>query len=80
MCHFYIVPMFWGFNLSGLNLVQAGNSSIRNKNRLPMSLAVAVWKDMPHMLQQDRDYEAFLTNTGKVSGFGLNLKQRRAKF
>ena len=26
-----------------------------------------------------RDYKAFLTNTGKVSGSGLNLK-RRAKF
>ena len=45
-----------------------------------MSLAVAAWKDMLHMLLQDRDYEAFLTNTGKVSGAGLNLKQRRAKF
>ena len=32
------------------------------------------------MLLQDRDYKAFLTNTGKVSGSGLNLKQRRAKF
>ena len=32
------------------------------------------------MLLQDRDYEAFITNTGKVSGSGLNLKQRRAKF
>ena len=75
--HFHIVPAFRGFNLSGLNLAEAGNSSIRNKNRLPMSRAVAAWKDM---LLQDRDYEAFLTNTGKVSGSGLNLKQRRAKF
>ena len=32
------------------------------------------------MLLQDRDYKAFVTNTGKVSGSGLNLKQRRAKF
>ena len=45
-----------------------------------MSLAVAAWKDMLHMLLQDRDYEAFLTNTGNVLGAGLNLKQRRAKF
>ena len=45
-----------------------------------MSLAVAAWKDMLHMLLQDRDYKAFVTNTGKVSGSGLNLKQRRAKF
>ena len=44
-----------------------------------MSLAVAAWKYMLHMLLQDRDYEAFVTNTGKVSGSGLNLKQR-AKF
>ena len=78
--HFHIVPVFRGFNLSSLNLVEAGNSSIRNQNRLPMSLAVAAWKDMLHMLLQDMDYEAFLTNTGKVSGSGLNLKQQRAKF
>ena len=78
--HFHIVPTFWGFNLSGLSLAEVGNSSIRNKTRLPMSLVVAAWKDMLHMLLQDRDYEAFLTNTGKVSGSGLNLKQRRAKF
>ena len=45
-----------------------------------MSLAVAAWKDMLHMLLQDKDYKEFLTNTGKVSGSGLNLKQRRAKF
>ena len=45
-----------------------------------MSLAMAAWQDMLHMLLQDRDYEAFVTNTGKVSGSGLNLKQRRAKF
>ena len=30
--HFHIVPAFQGFNLSGLNLAEAGNSSIRNKN------------------------------------------------
>ena len=77
---FHIVLTFWGFKLSELNLAEAGNSSIRNKPRLPMSLAVAAWKDMLHMLLHDRDYEAFLTNTGKVSGLGLNLKERRAKF
>ena len=71
---FHIVPAFRGFNLSGLKLPEAGNASIRNKNRLPMSLAVAAWKDMLHMLLQDRDYQAFLTNTGKVSGASLNLK------
>ena len=32
------------------------------------------------MLLQNRDYEAFLTNTGKGSGSSLNLKQRTAKF
>ena len=45
-----------------------------------MSLVVVAWKDMLHMLLQDRDYKVFVTNTGKVSGSGLNLKQRRAKF
>ena len=37
-------------------------------------------EDMLHMLLQDRDYEAFVTNTGKVSGSSPNLKQRRVKF
>ena len=45
-----------------------------------MSLAMAAWKDMLHMLLQDRDYEAFVTNTGKVSESDLSLKQRRTKF
>ena len=69
-----------GFQPQWTKLGRAGNSSIRNKNQLVMSLAVAAWKDMLHMLLQDRDYEAFVTNTEKVSGSGLNLKQRRAKF
>ena len=76
---FHIVPAFRGFNLSSLNLVEAGNASIRNKNRLPMSLAVAAWKDMLHMLLQDRDYEAFLTNTGKVLGGQPEPEAKKSK-
>ena len=42
-----------------------------------MSLAVAAWRDMVLMIIQDRGYIAFKTQTAKVSGRGLNLKQRK---
>ena len=44
-----------------------------------MSLAVAAWCDMCTMMLQDTEYDAFINNKLKVSGRGLNLKQRRQK-
>ena len=70
---YHIVPAYWGFNLPGLNLAEGGNSMI--KTRKPMSLAVAAWRDMVMMIMQDCDYEAFINQTAKVTGRGLNLKQ-----
>ena len=32
------------------------------------------------MMLQDRDYEAHIPNTGKVSGKGMNLKQKTARW
>ena len=32
------------------------------------------------MMLQDRDYEAHISNTGKVSGKGINLKQKAARW
>ena len=76
--HFHIVPAFWGFNISGLNLAETGHSTI--KSRCIMPLTVAAWRDMCLMILQDRDYEAHMSNTGKVSGKGLNLKQKTARW
>ena len=72
---YHIVPAFQGFNLPGVNLAESGNSFI--KCRQKMSLAVAAWTDMILMIIQDRDYIAFKNQTAKVSGRGLNLKQRK---
>ena len=69
-----------GFQPQWTKLGRSGPFQGKKQKPTGMSLAVAAWKDMLHMLLQDRDYEAFVTNTGKVSGSGLNLKQRRAKF
>ena len=71
---FHIVPTFRGFNISGLNLAETGHSTI--KTRCIMPLTVAAWRDM---MLQDRDYEAHMSNTAKVSGKGLNLKQKNAR-
>ena len=70
---YHIVPAYQGFNLPGLNLAESGNSMI--KTRKPMSLAVVAWRDMVMMIMQDHDYEAFINQTAKVTGHGLNLKQ-----
>ena len=32
------------------------------------------------MMLQDRDYEAHMSNTAKVSGKGMNLKQKHARW
>ena len=75
--HFHIVPAFWGFNISGLNLAEIGHSTI--KTRCLMPLTVAAWQDMCLIMLQDRDYEAHISNTGKVSDKGMNLKQKTAR-
>ena len=43
-----------------------------------MPLTVAAWWDMCLMMLQD--YEAHMSNTRKVSGKGMNLKQKTAKW
>ena len=72
-----IVPAYRGFNLSGVNLAEAGHSTMRVWYK--MLLAVAAWKDMCHQIIQDRDYIAFVENTDKVTGKGLNLMQTIAR-
>ena len=75
---FHIVPAFRGFNISGLNLAETGHSTIKTRSIMP--LTVAAWRDICLMMLQDRDYEAHMSNTAKVSGKGMNLKQKHARW
>ena len=68
------MPAFCGFNISGLNLAETGHSTI--KMRCLMPLTIAAWRDICLMVLQDCDYEAHISNTAKVSGKGMNLKQK----
>ena len=45
-----------------------------------MPLTVAAWQDMCLMMLQHWDYEAHISNKGKVSGKGMNLKQKTARW
>ena len=72
---FHIVPAFRGFNLSGVNLAESWHSTMQVHYK--MSLAVAAWKDVPAN-DTDHDYIAFVTNSAKVTGRGMNLMQKIA--
>ena len=39
-------------------------------------MTIAAWRDICLMMLQDCDYEAHISNTAKVSGKGMNLKQK----
>ena len=75
---FHIVPAFWGFNISGLNLAETGHSTIKTRCIIP--LTVAAWQDMCLMMIQDWDYEVHMSNTENISGKGMNLKQKTARW
>ena len=44
--------------------------------RCLIPLTIAAWRDICLMMLQDCDYEAHICNTAKVSGKGMNLKQK----
>ena len=48
---FYIVPAFCQFNISGLNLVETGHSTMQTSKKLWLS--VATWRDTCMMIIQD---------------------------
>ena len=50
---FHIIPAFQGFNLSGLNLAESGQSGMKQKTRKKMQLIDAAYKDCFQMLRQD---------------------------
>ena len=75
--HFYIVPAFKGFCVSGLNMEESGQSEMKTRGK--MWLSVAAWRDTCTMIIQDRDYISFYTYKAKVTGKGLNLMQQRER-
>ena len=73
--HFHIVAVFTGFCVSGLNMAESGQSVM--KTRGIMWLSVAAWRDTCTMIIQDRDYISFCTNEAKVTGKCLNCMQQK---
>ena len=72
---FHIVPAFRGFNLSGLNLAESGQSGMKPKTRKKLRLIDAAYKDCSQMMGQDEMYKAYIGNISKEIGKGLNIRQ-----
>ena len=72
---FHIVPAFRGFNLSGLNLAESGQSGMKPKTRKKLRLIDAAYKDCSQMMRQDEMYKAYIGNISKEIGKGLNIRQ-----
>ena len=53
---FHIVPAFRGFNLSGTNLAESGQSGMKPLTRKKMKLVDATYKDVTQMMRQDEQY------------------------
>ena len=70
---FHIVPAFHGFNLSGTNLAESGQSGMKPKTRRKLKLVDAAYKDAAQMLHQDEAYRAYIRNISKEIGKGLNI-------
>ena len=72
---FNIVRAFRGFNLSGLNLAESGQSGMKPKTRKKLRLIDAAYKDCSQMMRQDEMYKAYIGNISKEIGKGLNIRQ-----
>ena len=72
---FHIVPAYRGFNLSGTNLAESGQSGMKPKTRKKMKLVDAAYKDVSAMMRQDEQYRAYIGNISKEIGRGLNIRQ-----
>ena len=53
---FHIVHAFHGFNVSGLNLAESGQSGMKPKTRKKLCLIDAAYKDCSQMMRQDEMY------------------------
>ena len=67
---FHIVPAYRGFNLSGTNLAESGQSGMRPQTRKKFKLVDAAYKDVAAMMHQ-----AYISNISKEIGKGLNIRQ-----
>ena len=76
---FHIVPAFRGFNLSGLNLAESGQSGMKPKTRKKLKLVDAAYKDIAQILRQDEAYRAYIGNVSKEIGKGLNIRQMQER-
>ena len=74
---FHIVPAFQEFCISGLNLAETGHSSLHVNKKLWLS--AATWRDVCFYIVQDREYQGFVDNKTKPSGWRPNLLQRKQK-
>ena len=72
---FHIIPAFRGFNLSGTNLAESGQSGMGPLTRKKMKLVDAAYKDVAQMMRQDEQYRAYVGNISKEIGRGLNIRQ-----
>ena len=72
---FHIVRAFHGFNLSGLNLAESGQSGMKPKTGKKLCLIDAAYKDCSQMMCQDEMYKAYIGNISKEIGKGLNIRQ-----
>ena len=72
---FHIIPAFRGFNLSGTNLAESGQSGMKPLTRKKMKLVDATYKDVAQMMRQDEQYRAYVGNISKEIGRGLNIRQ-----
>ena len=65
----HFVPLFHGFGYPGLNLAEAGQSSMRQKQ---LTLVDAMFDDVIKQTQQDKIYQLTLQN--EVKGLGCQTK------
>ena len=61
--------------MSGLNLVESGQSGMKPKTRKKMCFIDAAYKDCTQMMRQDESYRAYIGNISKEIGKGLNIRQ-----
>ena len=59
---FHIVHAYRGFNLSGTNLAESGQSGMKPLTRKKFKLVDAAYKDVAQMMRQDEQYRAYIGN------------------
>ena len=70
---FHIVHAYRGFNLSGTNLAESGQSGMKPLTCKKFKLVDAAYKDVAQMMRQDEQYRAYIGNISKEIGKCLNI-------